>query len=306
MNHPFLVRSSGVLYRDVEALLFDVDLATANLECVVQAGARGALEFQMRAAPPLYMEPACFDVVANRAGRESRHFDVLATACNHTLDFGPEGVDSTIETLRARDIAFAGINAEEPDATRATIVDRNGLRLAFVAFTFGLNAHTPPPSRPRIVNVARLDERPERADLAQFEAQLAHARREQADFVIAHLHWGMEYELYPRPEQLELAHHLAELGVDAILGHHPHVLQPSESYRTRRDPDRWVPIFYSLGNLTNPFSAAHMRRSGVARLTLAKGKHADGHARTYVEHAQLHEVMQHVDAEAGTIAVRPA
>jgi poly-gamma-glutamate synthesis protein (capsule biosynthesis protein) len=307
MNHPFLAASSEVLYRDVEALLFDVDLATANLECVVQHSARGELTFDMRSGPPLYMEPDTFDVVAGRRKPGARRpFEVLATACNHTLDYGPEGVDSTIETLRSRDVAFAGINACEGDASHATLVERNGIRLAFVAFTFGLNAHAPPVTRPSIVNVARLDERPERADLAQLEAQLAHARREGADFVIAHLHWGMEYELYPRPEQLELAHHLAERGVDAILGHHPHVLQPSEHYRTRRDPDRVVPIFYSLGNLTNPFSAEHIRRSGVARLELSKGKRADGSERTYVERAELHEVSQHVDPVARTISVRPA
>jgi poly-gamma-glutamate synthesis protein (capsule biosynthesis protein) len=61
------------------------------------------------------------------------------------------------------------------------------------------------------------------------------------DFIVVQLHWGMEFEMYPRPEQLEVAHHIAELGADAIIGHHPHVLQPVEVYHGK-------PILYSLGN----------------------------------------------------------
>ena len=127
----------------------------------------------------------------------------------------------------------------------------------------------------------KLNARPSEVDFTQLEEQLAHGRRAGVDFVIAQLHWGMEYELYPRPEQVELAHHLADLGVDAIVGHHPHVLQPVEHYRTRRDPDRVVPVFYSLGNLTNPFSAPYLCRSGVARIELARGT-AGGRKRAHL------------------------
>ena len=97
---------------------------------------------------------------------------------------------------------------------------------------------------------------------------------------------------------------LAERGVDAILGHHSHVVQPMESYRTRRDPDRVVPIYYSLGNLVNPCSAPFMCRSAVARLALAKGTLA-GATRTYVEHAALHEVDQRVDLARRVITLEP-
>jgi poly-gamma-glutamate synthesis protein (capsule biosynthesis protein) len=116
----------------------------------------------------------------------------------------------------------------------------------------------------------------------------------------------MEYELYPRPGQIELAHHLAELGVDAIVGHHPHVVQPVEYYRTRRDAERVVPVFYSLGNLTNPFSAPHLCRSGVARVALARGATKDGNWRTYVKSATLSEVVQVADIAGQKLSLQPA
>jgi poly-gamma-glutamate synthesis protein (capsule biosynthesis protein) len=223
----------------------------------------------------------------------------MAAACNHSLDFGPDGVRSTADVLRSRRVAFGGLNDREEDASRMTLLEAGGIRLGVLSFTFGLNAHLPPADRPWLVNRMNLNGRVPEVDFTQVEAQMEHGRKAGVDFVIAQLHWGMEYELYPRPAQLEVARHLAEMGVDAIVGHHPHVLQPFECYTTRRDPDRVVPIFYSLGNLTNPFSAPDLCRSGVARIDLAKGTVAgsgsDGGTRTYVRNATLSEVVQVVD-----------
>lgn len=303
MNHAYLASSADTLYPRVRELIFGVDLAMANLECVVRESPAGSLQIDARSAPTLSLDPRSLDVVA---GHGPKRYALMATACNHSLDFGVEGVRSTIEALRARQIAFAGLNECEEDAQAMTVLDANGIRVGVLSFTFGLNAHQPPADRPRLVNRMRLDARPAEVDFAQLEAQLAHGRRTQVDFVVAQLHWGMEFELYPRPEQLELAHHLAELGVDAIIGHHPHVLQPVESYWTRRDPDRVVPIFYSLGNLTNPFSAPYLCRSGVARVELARGTTVDGRPRTYVKAASLAEVVQVADPVRRKLFLEPA
>lgn len=103
-----------------------------------------------------------------------------------------------------------------------------------------------------------------------------------------------------------MAHRLAELGFDAILGHHPHVPQPLEGYRTRRDPARLVPIYYSLSNLTSPFSSPELCQGRIARLRIAKGRTRDGHDRAYVRHAGSVDVSQVVDEETRTLSLRPA
>jgi len=303
MSHPYLARSDGSLYQDVAELIFGADIAMANLECVVCPAPDSPMEFTMTSGPALVLAEEPFRVVT---GFGTRKYGFVAAACNHSLDFGEEGVASTIHALRARGIAFHGINESEEDATRATILDRNGLRLGLVSYCFGLNGRRPPRHRPGIVNRLPLNAPPDRVDFSLLETQIRHCRREGVDFVIAQLHWGMEYEFYPRPEQLELAHRVAELGVDAIVGHHPHVLQPVEYYRTRRDSARVVPVYYSLGNLTNPFSAPEVCRGGVARLDLVKGRCDDGKTRTYLRRAHLHEIDQVIDGSRDQLSLRPA
>jgi poly-gamma-glutamate synthesis protein (capsule biosynthesis protein) len=102
-----------------------------------------------------------------------------------------------------------------------------------------------------------------------------------------------------------VAHALAERGVDAIVGHHPHVLQPFEGHRPQRDRGRHVPIFYSLGNLTNPFSAPYLCQGGVARLQLAKGQCAGGRRETHVADASLEGVEQVCCSRRDRISLRP-
>lgn len=303
MSHAWLAGSADTLYRDVEELVFGADVAMANLECVVLPAAAAPLTFETQAGPPLHFDPPAFEVVR---GSGARAFTFMATACNHSLDFGPDGVASTIDALRSRRVSFHGVNEREEDARAMTLLEANGIQIGVVSFTFGLNARRPPADRPWLVNRTNLNDPGREVDLTALEGQLAHGRREGVDFVVAQLHWGMEYEHYPRPAQLELAHRLAELGVDAIVGHHPHVLQPAEWYRTRRDPARVVPVFYSLGNLTNPFSAPYLCRSGVARIDLARGTSADGTVRTYVKGASLTELEQVADPARRSLSLRRA
>lgn len=302
MTHEYLATSGDALYADIADLLFDADVSMANLECTINSQGTERIAINTNSGPPLSLDEVMFQRVKGHRGRK---FTFLATACNHSLDFGPDGVDSTIRLLRSEGIAFNGVNASEEDASTATIVDAKGVRIGLFAFTFGLNAWRPPADRPRIVNRTNLNGRPDEVDLKSIEALLEHCRTAGVDFVIAHLHWGMEHELFPRPEQIETAHALAELGVDAIVGHHPHVAQPVEFYMTRRDPDRVVPIYYSLGNLVNPFTAAHVCMSRVAQLKLAKGTARDGSARTYVKHASYADVVQSTDERAKTIRLSP-
>ena len=83
------------------------------------------------------------------------------------------------------------------------------------------------------------------ADEAQVLAAIK-AARAQCDFLVVSIHWGIEYAPAPRPEDVDLAHKMLDAGASVIVGHHPHVLQPVETYRTA--DGRNTVIFYSLGN----------------------------------------------------------
>jgi poly-gamma-glutamate synthesis protein (capsule biosynthesis protein) len=299
-SHAYLADSKDVLYREVSDLLFDVDLSMANLECVVCPPVVRELVIRPDEGPALYHDRASF--VAAR-GPSGEGFRFVAAACNHSLDFGEVGVDSTVRALEEAGIAYAELTARGADPCRATILERRGLRVGVVAYTFGLNAHRPPEDRPQIVHQMALNDGVAGCDFGQVTRQIEHCRSEDVDFIVAQLHWGLEHEHYPVPEQVELAHHLAELGVDAILGHHPHVVQPMELYRTKRDPRRLVPIYYSRGNLITPFSALHACTSYVARITIAKGAVGDEPPSAYVGSAEVVEVRQVADDARGQIRI---
>ncbi|HKK47521.1 MAG TPA: CapA family protein [Alkalispirochaeta sp.] len=302
MDHEYLPRSTG-LYRHVGEEIFGADLPMANLECVVVDQSSETPRFDGASAPQLEIDPRSLDVLV---GHEGSSYAFLSTAGNHSLDCGAPGVRSTAEALRSRGIAFHGTNETAEEARHARLVEKHGITVAVLSHTFGLNGYAPPPDRPWMVNRMRLNGSLDQLDFSLIDQQISHARSAGADFVIAQLHWGMEFEHYPRPRQLDVAHELAERGVDAIFGHHPHVIQPFEYYRTRRDPSRVVPIYYSLGNLTNPFLDPRLCRSLLARIDLAKGRTAEGRAITYVRRTRTDTIMQSVDMTTRRIELQMA
>lgn len=301
INHPYLKASHQTLYRHAEEIIFDVDLPMANLECPIYTTDKEFV-FSLQKAPPLYYDIESFHVVK---GTAKKQFSFMATACNHSLDFGPEGIASTIAALNENGISYSGINASEEKAFEATLIEQKNIKLGVVAYTFGLNAYMPPEDRPRIVNTMNLNDELPAIDFDQLKKQIHFCKENQVDFIMAHLHWGLEHEFYPTPEQVKLAHHLAELGIDAIIGHHPHVIQPLEYYFCKRDTNRVVPIFYSLGNLVNSFSADYLCKSAIARLHLVKGITADQKTMTYVKDAKMIEVTQEVDSKNQTLSIKP-
>lgn len=302
MDHPYLAGSAGALYERVADRIFDADISMANLECVVYPQATGAFKLSLDTGPALYYTLESFNAAK---GGQNHCYSFMTTANNHSLDCGSEGVERTIQVLNRAGLAFNGTNESEEDAYRATLIERKGIRVGLISHTFGLNARKPPETKPWIVNRTRLNGSVDEVDFTQIAHQLTFCRNHGVDIVVAQLHWGMEHEYYPRPEQLPVARHLAEMGVDIIIGHHPHVVQPMEGYRTRRDPDRVVPIYYSLGNLITPFSHPAFRRSTVARISVAKGTCRDGATRTYVREAGEDEVFLDIDEERQVIRLAP-
>lgn len=300
MPHEYLPNSKDTLYKEVEEVIFGKDMVIANLECCISSAAGEQLTFGKKAGPILSYDEATFNIIK---GVKSRQYDFMATACNHSLDLGVEGTESTIRALKKEGIAFNGINATCEDSFKATIVEKKGLRIGVLCFTFGLNAFRPPKEEPYLINKLNLNDDVAKIDFSQITKQVQFCRNNEVDFIIAQLHWGYEHELYPRPEQIKTAHHLAEMGIDCIIGHHPHVVQPVEYYRTVRDGNRVVPVYYSLGNLVNPFSAPYLTLSYVAGIDLVKGIY-NGEIKTYIRNAGVTEIIQSANMETETVCLR--
>jgi poly-gamma-glutamate synthesis protein (capsule biosynthesis protein) len=117
------------------------------------------------------------------------------------------------------------------------------------------------------------------------------------------MHWGYEFEFFPRKKQVEIARQLVEEGADAIVCHHPHVAQPVEYYQTKRDPQRKAIIAYSLGSLTWGYSAPHLALSIVLNLELSKG-HMHGRKCTYIASAKVTPVCRIYEQVEGKVITR--
>ena len=125
MSHTYLADSKDELYAAVSDLIFDADISTANLECVVDPPVEKELAISLHTAPSLYYDEHAFAA----ARGASKRFTFLAGACNHSLDFGEVGVDRTIRALDDAGIAFAGLTRRDDDPFRATIIERRGFRI---------------------------------------------------------------------------------------------------------------------------------------------------------------------------------
>lgn len=293
-----LENSKDLLYEDAAQLIFGKDITYANLESQLTKQEFGKIIFNKNETPPLC---STNEQYAALRGHKRKKFTVLHTANNHTLDMGLEGVETTLERLKKEGIIDLGTNRQEADRQKGRIIEKKGMKIGFAAATFGLNGKAVPAGKEYIVNVVKFHKRTGAPDLSLLLNQIEYCRGQGCDFVIASLHWGYEYELYPRLHQVGIAHELIESGADIIIGHHAHVIQPVEYYRTRRDPDRLAAIAYCLGNLTTSFSAPHLVLSHVLDLKITRGVFKN-QEKTYIEKVNIIPVMQ-VESELGGVPV---
>lgn len=158
--------------------------------------------------------------------------DVVSTANNHSRDRSLYGLRFTLDWLSRHGIASAGSGETAELAHAGAVLQRNGTRFGFLAYTYDMSNGNPTEKDDR---VATMDE-PE-----EMEADVARLKK-KADVVIVSMHAGWEYHPKPNSQQIEFAHRSIDAGATLVIGHHPHVTQPWERYHGGL-------IFYSLGNL---------------------------------------------------------
>ncbi|MCB1174093.1 MAG: CapA family protein [Leptospiraceae bacterium] len=150
---------------------------------------------------------------------------------NHSMDFGPEGLQATVAELKNAGIAAVGAGSSWGEAASPLVV-RNDL-LSFAILSFSMIGEHMTFSTPGRAGVASV-----RANSVRSQIQ---SLKKEVDLVIVSLHWGVEYYTRPQPEQIKLAHLMVDAGADAVIGHHPHIVQALEVYRGSI-------IAYSIGN----------------------------------------------------------
>lgn len=220
------------------------DIALGNLEAplTVRGEEFKGKKFRFRASPKAA-------AAMKRAG-----FSVVTLANNHIMDFGETGLLDTIRGLDREHLHCAGAGNNLAMARRPAVVERNGAKVAFLAYSL-----TQPLEF--FAGESRAGTAPGYS--RYFREDIIKARS-AADYVVVSFHWGGEGLSAPRQYQVEAARSAIDAGADVIIGHHPHVLQGIERY------GRGV-IFYSLGNFAFGSMSRHAASSVMARITLDGG-----------------------------------
>lgn len=183
--------------------------------------------------------------------------NVINLANNHIADKGQPAIDATIEQWEAqKPLAFAGANRSADEQDKVRYFEKNGLKVAFLAFADFSNS-TPPYSYS--VNIYHDTELVKR---------LVDEARSEADVVLVSVHWGTEYSNHTNADQRKFAQTLTDLGVDVIVGTGPHVLQPVE-WLSRADGGKTL-VWYSIGNMLSSQLEADQLTGGVAMFQAAK------------------------------------
>lgn len=282
------------LFSQVKPWIGGADVALVNQETILGGTAMGLSGY------PLFNSPQELADAEAAAG-----FDVALSATNHALDQGFAGIQATCACWRdrAEDVLCCGIAANEEDARSIPMVARGDVRLAVLNYTESTNGIALPVEAPWCVQLLERD---------RVAADVERARAEGADLVVVCPHWGQEYQAEPNDLQHTWSQWLLEWGVDAVLGTHPHVLQPAEVL-VREDGHRMA-VYYSLGNFISWQARKDTMVGGMAELAFerdAGGMHlAQASLIPLVSHLALspamttYPVADYTEALAAANAVR--
>jgi poly-gamma-glutamate capsule biosynthesis protein CapA/YwtB (metallophosphatase superfamily) len=210
-------------FQFVKPIIEQHDISIANLE-VTHAG-------KPYSGYPQFSAPEELSTALMEAG-----FDVLLTCNNHSCDGGAKGVIRTLDVLDKLGIQHTGTfrNKAERDKNYPLILNQNGMKMAILNYTFSTNGISV--AAPLIINYI---------DSAVIKKDVEKAKKLGAEYVICALHWGTEYQSLPNAYQKNWEKYCYDLGVDMVIGSHPHVIQPLERKIVNKEEKLTV---YSLGN----------------------------------------------------------
>ena len=189
--------------------------------------------------------------------------DIMTTANNHTLDKGFNGLSSTLDFLDNANIAHVGTSRTEEEQITILFMDLNGIKTAFLAYTYGTNGIPVPEDKEFCVNL--IDE-----DLIL--RQIEQAKDEGAELIIASMHWGTEYQTTENVEQDKLAEFLIKNDVKIVLGSHPHVLQPMKMLKVETDEgeEKEGLVIFSQGNFFSNQTDENTRNTAIFNIEVKK------------------------------------
>ena len=243
------------LYQNVKSFIESADIATINQEAPL------ATDLEDPSGYPHFNTPKEVGQDLFDAG-----FDVINIGNNHMYDIGSQGALVTEQFFQNRGIPVVGFYRSDEDFHNIRIIEKNGIKVAFLSFVEMTNLDPDDPDLGYCVSME---------DRSLVKEQIEEAR-EQADIVVAHAHWGEEGTTELTDGQVEMAHLMVDWGVDIIFGNHPHVIQSLVTI-TREEDSQLCPVIYSMGNFVS--AQTHRNQIVSAMLAVKIARDANGIAR---------------------------
>ena len=255
-NHSTKKYDFSYVFDEINTYTKNADITVASLETSFAGEERGYSNY------PTFNSPDNLAYSLRDIG-----IDVISTAGNHCLDMGFSGLSRTIDVLDDAKISHLGTYKTQEDQDKILFKYVKGVKIAFINYTYGTNGIPVPNNKEFCVNLI---------DKNLIKKHIKTAQSENADVIIACMHWGTEYRTTPNDEQKELADFLFQNGVDIILGNHPHTLEPMEKREITLEDGSTKECFviYALGNFICDQNADNTRNSIILNLTLTK--HTNG------------------------------
>ena len=230
------------VFEPLEDIISSVDFAVANLEVTL-------------AGPPYMGYPQFSSPDELAEACKNNGMDVLVTANNHSCDRKNSGIIRTVEVLDSFKILHTGTFKDEKkrDQENLLILSKKGIKVGLLNYTYGTNGI--PFSTPAYVNML---------DSSLIKQDVINARKKKLDKLIVFVHWGYEYRDFPNSYQKKFNTFFNEIGVDVVIGSHPHVLQPM-IYNIENNKE-FLTVF-SLGNFVS--NQRESRKDGGAMFRLS-------------------------------------
>ncbi|WP_245807651.1 CapA family protein [Halobacillus massiliensis] len=236
------------MMEDVKPYLEDTTLTIANQETMIGGEEIGLSSY------PSFNSPKEFGTQIKELG-----VDIVTLANNHTLDRGEKAIKEALSHWDSIGMVYTGAYKNEKDRSEIRIVEtEEGIDTAVLSYTYGTNGIPVPKNKSYLVNLI---------DKKRIANDVKKAQK-LSDITILSLHFGDEYEPYPNDYQKDLVQYAADLGVDVVIGHHPHVLQPMEWVKGKGGHQMLT--VYSLGNFFSGQESHEKRIGGIMKFDVLK------------------------------------
>ena len=233
------------IFRYITDHVSAADYSVANLE-VTFAGTDNGFPYSG------YPRFNCPDALADAT--KNAGFDMLLTANNHSYDTTLVGFKRTLEVVRGTEQETLGTYLS-PDEQKWTIKEINGIKVGMLCYTYATGVDSK--GAPQLNGNAAMSE----AGLCNYftydnltrfydevQGYVDDMKAAGAEATVIYMHWGIEYITYARDQEKAIAQKLCDMGIDVIIGGHPHVVQPVDLLESTVDPEHKTVILYSMGN----------------------------------------------------------